>query len=344
MTAALAECAGVTRRFGEFTAVDRVDLHVRPGEVVGLLGANGAGKTTLIRMLLGLTGISGGEVRLFGLPPSRETRRRIGYVPQGLGLYDDLTIAENLAFSRSVFGGRGQRGVLGGRPPRLVGRGVLGGRPSRLVGRGVLGGRPPGPVQDHDLPASLRPFAAAVVGSLPLGVTRRAAFAQALGHAPELLILDEPTSGVDPLARARLWETIQEAVDAGAGALVTTHYMDEAQECGRLVVMAGGRVVAEGTVPEIVGEARVTVVESDVWAEAFAAVEAAGLPAALAGRTIRVPGATPAEAERALGGLHARLTEAPATLEERFFQLALPGSPASEPGPAREAGRAPEAG
>ncbi len=100
----LAECLAVSRRFGGFTAVDGVDLRLGRGEVVGLLGANGAGKTTLIRMLLGLLAPTAGQVRLFGGPPSRRSRRRVGYVPQTLGLYDDLTPAENLAFSASVFG------------------------------------------------------------------------------------------------------------------------------------------------------------------------------------------------------------------------------------------------
>src|SRR5712691_2123967 len=100
----LAQCVAVSRQFGEFTAVRDVDLRVDPGEIVGLLGANGAGKTTLIRLLLGLLATSTGEVALFGEPPSRRTRRRIGYVPQSLGLYDDLTVSENLKFSAAVFG------------------------------------------------------------------------------------------------------------------------------------------------------------------------------------------------------------------------------------------------
>jgi len=264
--------------------VDQVDLQVRPGEVVGLLGANGAGKTTLIRLLLGLLRPSGGEIRLFGEPPSRRTRARIGYVPQGLGLYDDLTVGENLAFSAAAFG----------------------------EGPGAAA-----------LPGPLLRYGDTVVGALPLGVQRTAAFAEALAHRPDLLVLDEPTSGVDPLARARLWETVAGAAAAGAGVLVTTHYMDEAGECDRLVVMAAGRVVARGTAREIAGDARISVVQAESWAAAFGALEAAGLPVALVGRTLRVPGAPPDAVRRALGDLPAAVASAPATLEERFFELTL---------------------
>ncbi len=290
--AALAECVAVSRQFGHFTAVHEVSLELGPGEVVGLLGANGAGKTTLIRILLGLLAASSGTVRLFGGPPSRESRRRIGYLPQGLGLYDDLTTAENLAFSAAVFG---------------VDRAQL---PATAV------------------PGGLDRYGQTLVGSLPLGVQRRVAFAAALQHRPDLLILDEPTSGVDPLARARLWETIADAAAAGAGVLVTTHYMDEAGECGRLVIMADGRVVAEGTAQQVTGDTRVTVVQAADWAAAFSALEAAGLPAALAGRALRVPGVPVAAVRAALGGLTAQLSEAPATLEERFFQLTATGGEA----------------
>jgi ABC-2 type transport system ATP-binding protein len=294
--APLAECLSVSRRFGGFTAVDGVDLRLGRGEVVGLLGANGAGKTTLIRMLLGLLPATAGQVRLFGGPPSRQARRRVGYVPQTLGLYDDLTPAENLAFSAAVFG-RGAQAPL---------------------------------------PGWLHGYRRVLVGDLPLGIQRRVAFAEALGHRPDLLILDEPTSGVDPLARARLWETITDAARAGAGVLVTTHYMDEAGECGRLVIMAAGRVVATGTAAQITGDTRVSVVETGTWAAAFAALEAAGLPVALAGRTLRVPGASPAAVRQALGPVDARVTEAPATLDERFFQLTAAGARAGRPGPVRE--------
>jgi ABC-type multidrug transport system ATPase subunit len=284
MTELPAQAVAATRTFGHFVAVDQVGLEVRPGEVVGLLGANGAGKTTLIRLLLGLLRPTAGEIRLFGEPPSRRTRRRIGYLPQGLGLYDDLTPAENLAFSAAVF----REGA-----------------------------------KAASLPGALRGYGGTVVGSLPLGIQRITAFAAALAHEPDLLVLDEPTSGVDPLARARLWETVASAAAAGAGVLVTTHYMDEAGECDRLVIMARGRVVARGTAREITGDAQVSVVESGSWAAAFGALEGSGLPVALVGRTLRVPGAAPEEVRRALGDLPATVTSAPATLEERFFQLTL---------------------
>ncbi len=283
MTDPLAACRDVTRRFGDHLAVDRVSLAVQPGEIVGLLGANGAGKTTLLRMLLGLLPVTAGEVRLFGEPPSRTTRRRIGYVPQGLGLYDDLTPLENLRFSQAVF-----RSPLGALPADLA---------------------------RETLP----------VGRLPLGTQRRVAFAQALAHRPDLLILDEPTSGVGPLVRARLWDVLRDASDGGAGVLVTTHYMQEAEECDRLVIMADGRVVAEGKLSDILRGERVAVVDAPDWPGALTALEEKGMTPALVGRTLRVVGSSPAEVEQALAGRECTVREAPATLEERFVQIASVG-------------------
>jgi ABC-2 type transport system ATP-binding protein/ribosome-dependent ATPase len=295
----LAQCVAVSRSFGHFRAVRDVSLQVLPGEIVGLLGANGAGKTTLIRMLLGLLPASEGTVSLFGEPPSRGTRRRLGYVPQTLGLYDDLTPAENLAFSTAVFAGphRHQPAVA--------------------------------------LPPALSQYAAVPVGRLPLGVQRRAAFAQALAHDPGLLILDEPTSGVDPLGRARLWDTIATAAQGGAGVLVTTHYLEEAQECDWLVIMADGAVVAAGTPAEVTGSATVTVVDTPAWEAAFARLQEHGAAVILSGRTLRLPAASPAETRQILGSLAddpcTRIDQEPASLEERFFQLVQAGQQAGTP-------------
>jgi ABC-2 type transport system ATP-binding protein/ribosome-dependent ATPase len=316
MNGSLMVARSLTRRFGSFTAVDGVDLSVEAGEVVGLLGANGAGKTTLIRMVLGLLHPSAGQVRLFGEPPSRRTRARIGYVPQGLGLYEDLTVAENLRFTATAF-----RAEV----PRL----------------------------DPDLDA----VRDELVASLPLGLRRRLAFAAALGHRPELLVLDEPTSGVDALAGARLWDAIRSAAEGGtgpgsaggqgtgghgtggdggdagnrpagraprAGVLVSTHSMGEAEQCDRLVVMAGGKVVAGGTVDQIIGDATTVAVRGARWEDAYAACEAVGLPVALVGTELRVPAAEPDRVMGALRsvGVQARVEQTRATLEEAFVLLA----------------------
>ncbi len=212
MSPALLETRGFSHRFGDLLAVDDVTMHVEPGEVVGLLGANGAGKTTLIRALLGLVGSADGQVRLLGGPPSRQARMRVGYVPQGMGLYDDLTVAQNLEFTARAY-------------------------------RASV----------PELPPDLAEHSDALVGSLALGSQRRLAFVCALLHDPEVLVLDEPTSGVDPLARARLWDTVRERAEAGVGVLITTHYMQEAQQCDRLLLMAGGRLVGAGSEEDVVG-------------------------------------------------------------------------------------------
>jgi ABC-type multidrug transport system ATPase subunit len=279
----LASAQGATKRFGDLLAVDGVDLTVAPGEVVGLIGANGAGKTTLIRMLLGLLLPTAGRIRLFGEPPSRRTRARLGYVPQSLGLYEDLTVAENLAFSAAAFGSAAA-----------------------------------------DLEGELAEQRDALVRDLPLGLRRRVAFAIALSHHPDLLVLDEPTSGVDPLQRARLWETIRATATDGAGVLVTTHHLSEAEQCDRLVVLASGRVVAAGTLDEVVGDATAVEVRTPTWEAAFGTLDLAGLPVGLVGRSLRVPGADPASVGRLLteAGVQAEVATVPASFEETFVVLA----------------------
>jgi ABC-type multidrug transport system ATPase subunit len=283
MTGVLLRAGHVTRRFGAFTAVDDVSMRVQAGEVVGLLGANGAGKTTLIRMLLGLLAVTSGRVDLLGGPPDRERRRLLGYVPQGLGLYGDLTVRENLSFSARAYGAAAPA-----------------------------------------LPPALQEYAGVLVRELPLGAQRQVSFLAALAHSPEVLVLDEPTSGVDVLARADLWDTIRAQADRGAGVLVTTHYMQEAQQCDRLLLMSDGRLVGEGSEADIIGSTTAVAVRTADWTRAFAALNAAGAPVMLAGRAIRVANADPAELAGVLSaaGIEASLQPVPATIEERMLMLA----------------------
>jgi ABC-2 type transport system ATP-binding protein/ribosome-dependent ATPase len=280
----LARTSRATRRFGSFTAVQDVSIEVGPGEIVGLLGANGAGKTTLMRLMLGLLPVSSGSVSVFGGPPSRRTRARLGYVPQGLGLYMDLTVAENLRFYAAAFGVESSPADL-----------------------------PDGLAEAHD----------SLVGQIGLGRQRQLAFACALSHHPSLVVLDEPTSGVDPLARSALWDQVHDQTDRGVGVILTTHYLEEAHQCDRLVIMAAGKVVARGTLTEITRGQRTARVRCESWASAFNALTAAGMPVTLSGRQVRVPGAPREQVLRVLrtSGVDAEVDEMSATLEETMTMI-----------------------
>jgi len=213
---------GLARRFDSFVAVRELSLDVRRGEVFGLLGANGAGKTTTIRMLCGTLAPSSGDITVGGVDMVRHARRargRIGYVTQRFTLYGDLTVIENLRLQAGLYGLYGER------------------KQSRLAWA----------LARLDLDSSRETRAAL----LPLGFQRRLAVAAALLHEPGVLFLDEPTSGIDPLARQAFWELVYELADSGIGVLVTTHYMDEALFCDRLALMDAGRVVVEGTPQEL---------------------------------------------------------------------------------------------
>ncbi len=272
----------VTRRFGPVLAVDGVSMQVGAGEVVGLVGANGAGKTTLIRLLLGLVAPDRGSVTLADGRPCRATRERVGYVPQGLGLWTDLTLREHLELVADVYG----------------------------TSTDAIGD------------AGLEEQADVCIGDLPLGLRRRAAFVVALSHQPDAVILDEPTSGVDPLARQRLWEAIRLTADGGAGVLVSTHYLEEATRCDRVLLMRAGQVVAEGTVADLTAGRSSIEVTAAMWQEAWQRLEAAGMDVLPAGRGLRVIGTDERDVVGALGGLDARSAEVPATLEEVFLQVA----------------------
>ena len=216
--------AELSKQFGDFTAVHNVSLQVRHGEVYGLLGANGAGKTTTIKMLCGLLPSSSGSMQLAresGGFRSVGVRRQIGYMSQRFSLYDDLTIQENLEFFAGVYG------VPENEQQEKI-RWVL-------AFAGLEN-------QQHQ-----------ITGSLPGGWKQRVAFGAAIMHEPGILFLDEPTSGVDPLARRSFWTMINSLADAGAAVLVTTHYLEEAEQCNRLGMMVAGELVAEGTPSGIKG-------------------------------------------------------------------------------------------
>jgi len=212
------DASHLTKRFGDFTAVKGINIRVNYGEIYGLLGANGAGKTTAIKMLCGLLEPTHGEMTLAGESGSLRSqivREKIGYMSQRFSLYDDLTIDENLDFFGGVYGvpdkelAEKKRWVLAF---------------SGLEGKEKM-----------------------ITGSLPGGWKQRVAFGAAILHEPSVLFLDEPTSGVDPLARRAFWRMINKLADLGTAILVTTHYLEEAEQCNRLGFMVAGELVAEGT-------------------------------------------------------------------------------------------------
>jgi ABC-2 type transport system ATP-binding protein len=212
------EASGLSRRFGDFTAVDRVTFEVGRGEIFGYLGANGAGKSTTIRMLTGLLAPSGGEARVAGYDVRTEpegVKAAIGYMSQKFSLYLDLPVMENLRFFGGAYGLEGK--ALLGRATELL----------ELV--------------------DLRGQEEATTGALPGGIRQRLALACALLHRPGVVFLDEPTAGVDPVARRRFWKLIREVAAGGTTVFVTTHYLDEAEYCARIGLMVDGRLVALDT-------------------------------------------------------------------------------------------------
>jgi len=216
------EAVELTKRFGDFTAVDSLNLQVREGEIFGFLGSNGAGKTTAIRMFCGLQRPTGGDASVLGIDVREDPeaiKRRIGYMSQRFSLYEDLTVAQNLRFYGGVYGLRG----------------------ARLRDRERWALETTGLEDKQDL----------VTGSLPGGWKQRLALASALLHEPPLVFLDEPTGSVDPISRRDFWRLIRDLADRGTTVFVTTHYLDEAEHCHRLALMHAGKLVAVGTVSEL---------------------------------------------------------------------------------------------
>jgi ABC-2 type transport system ATP-binding protein len=290
----------LSRRFGDFVAVDRVSFEVAEGEIFGFLGPNGAGKTTTIKMLTGLVRPSSGEGRVAGLDILTERaaiQARIGYMSQLFSLYSDLTVEENLAFFARLYGVSGAR-----RRERIdwaLEMAGLADRRSRLT------------------------------GELPLGYKQRLALGSAVLHEPPILFLDEPTSGVDPLSRRNFWELIYDLAAKGTTVFVTTHYMEEAEHCHRLALMNRGRLIALDSPRRLRDDMKTPILEIRT-PDGLRAIEALKdvpgvLDVALFGRALHV---TVGEAERAIARIRERLATGnvelagirriPAALEDVF--------------------------
>jgi ABC-2 type transport system ATP-binding protein len=237
------EVKELRRYFGAFQAVKGISFNVNKGEIFGLLGANGAGKSTTFRMLCGLLPASSGTLRVAGADlrtAAADARARIGYVSQKFALYGNLSARQNLSFFASAYGLRGAR------------------RKQRLDWA----------FAEFDLAE----YADSVVTDLPLGYKQRLALACALMHEPPILFLDEPTSGVDPLARRGFWQRINQLAESGVTVLITTHFMDEAEYCDHLVLMSLGEILALGTPREIRSQVRTAALPEPTMEDAFVAL------------------------------------------------------------------------
>ena len=294
----------LVKRFGDFTAVDRINLEIRAGEIFGFLGPNGAGKSTTIRMLCGLLRPTAGRASVAGFDVAREperVREHIGYMSQKFSLYNDLTVEENLRF----FGGLYK-----------VPADVLRDRMAWTLGMAGLEGRE-------------RSMTATLSG----GWKQRLALGCAVLHRPPILFLDEPTSGVDPLSRRKFWELIQQMAHDGVTVFVTTHYMEEAEYCNRLALIYRGRIVALGTPTELKQRAmtgELLSLEAEPLGAALAAVGAAPgvLDAAVFGNALHLVVEDAAAAQASLpehlaarGITLARLESIRPTLEDVFVSL-----------------------
>lgn len=221
------DVAGVTKRFGAKTVVDAIDLQVRRGEIYGFLGPNGSGKTTFIRMLCGLLTPDAGRGTCLGydlLTQQAEIKRHVGYMTQKFSYYEDLSIRENLDFIARLYDVPNRRAAVEQSLERL----------------------------------GLQNRSAQLAGQLSGGWKQRLALAACLIHSPQLLLLDEPTAGVDPKARREFWEEIHRLAAEGLTVLITTHYMDEAERCHRLAYLAYGHLLTRGTLAEVLADAHLT--------------------------------------------------------------------------------------
>ena len=209
---------GLTKMFGDFTAVDAITFDVKKGEIFGFLGANGAGKTTAMKMLIGISNPTSGKASVAGFDvftQAEDIKKNIGYMSQKFALYDDLTVKENITFFGGIYG---------------LSRKHIKEKSAVLIDE--LG---------------LENVANKLVGSLPLGWKQKLSFSVSLLHNPKIVFLDEPTGGVDPITRRQFWEMIYKAANQGTTVFVTTHYMDEAEYCDRVSIMVNGKIEALDT-------------------------------------------------------------------------------------------------
>lgn len=215
MTESIIQVRELTKRFGDFAAVDAISFEVKQGEIFGFLGANGAGKTTAMRMLTGLNRPTSGEAYVAGYDVYRQAeqiKQNIGYMSQKFSLYEDLSVKQNIRFYGGIYGMR--RSAIKEKTAQIL----------------------------EEL--QLESVAKQLVGSLPLGWKQRLAFSVSLMHDPAIVFLDEPTGGVDPVTRRQFWEMIYAASETGKTIFVTTHYMDEAEYCDRVSIMVAGKIEA----------------------------------------------------------------------------------------------------
>jgi ABC-2 type transport system ATP-binding protein len=212
------QAKGLTKMFGDFTAVNAITFEVKKGEIFGFLGANGAGKTTAMKMLIGISIPTSGEAQVAGFDvftQAEDIKKNIGYMSQKFALYDDLTVKENITFFGGIYG---------------LSRVKIKEKTKELI---------------EDL--GLDSVSNQLVGSLPLGWKQKISFSVALLHEPKIVFLDEPTGGVDPITRRQFWEMIYRAAHQGTTIFVTTHYMDEAEYCDRVSIMVNGKIEALDT-------------------------------------------------------------------------------------------------